>query len=46
LELKKKYAKNAAMKIRNQAERDGKSDAYQKEVYKTVMDKWNAYYGI
>ena len=46
LELKKKYAKNAAMKIRNQAERDGKPEAYQKEVYKTVMDKWTAYYGI
>ena len=46
LELKKKYAKNAAMKLRQQAERDGKPDVFQKEVYKKEIDKWNAYYGI
>ena len=34
------------MKIRNQAERDGKSVQYQKEVYKKEMDKWTAYYGL
>jgi len=46
LDVKKKYVKNAAMKLRRQADRDGKTDAYQKEIYKKETDKWNAYYGL
>ena len=46
LDVKKKFVKNSAMKLRNPAERDGKTDAYQKEVYKKEVDKWNAYYGL
>jgi hypothetical protein len=46
LDVKKKYVKNAAQKVHNQAKRDGKTDAYAKEVYRKETDKWNAYYGL
>ena len=44
--VKKAYVKNAAMKVRNQAIRDGKSAAYAAEAFKKEKEKWEAYYGI
>jgi len=46
VDKKKAYVKNAAMKVRNQAIRDGKPAAFIAEAYRKEQDKWNAHYGL